>query len=1264
MKPLNPLSVALRGAHLIEASAGTGKTFTITTLYLRLLLEAERPVANILVVTYTEAATAELRARIRGRLRAALHALAAGGDPDDTALDTLVRRRRAAGQSEHDRRVLLAALHGFDEAAIFTIHGFCQRALQEHAFESGVSFDAELIASQTPLLDEVVQDFWVRELCDAPPAFVRYLRTHLTPANLTALAGKVVGHPDMPVLPERVDVDLDAGLVAWQRAYAPAAAIWREARNEIERLLLESPGLSRVQYRPASIASKWVPRIDGVMAGECPGFSADFPEFAKFGTALLAEGTKKDCVTPQHAFFDACDTLLAAERRVCDQLAARLLRFQRAFVEYARTELQRRKDAAHVQFFDDLLQRLAQALDGPGGTALADKIRAQFGAALIDEFQDTDPVQYRIFHRLYRGTEAPLFLIGDPKQAIYAFRGADVFAYLAAKRDTAVGHTLLTNWRADRSLVEAVNTLYENADRQFFFEEIPFARVEPHAGATDALGGTVAGCAPLQILFVRRPDEDVIDKTWANDRLPDMIAAEIVRFLGSGATIDGTAVAPGDIAVLCRTNEQASKVQVALRTRRVPSVLQTQASVFASAEAAEMERVVRAIANPGDTGAVKAALATAVLGLNGDRLFALQEDERGWDAWIDRMRDWHETWAHGGFVVAFQRLIEECEVPRRLLELSDGERRLTNVLHLAELLHAAAIELHGGPLALAHWLAEMRADAAAGSDLAGDAAQIRLESDAAAVKLVTVHKAKGLEYPVVYCPFLWDGKLLHKADAEQPRFHDPTDRQRLKLDLGSPAREQHLELARREALAENLRLLYVAVTRAKHRCTIVWGAFNEAETSALGYLLHQPRSPESRRRSQSKVQGPKSKIADAEHPGVPELSDLGSTDAADLAEATARKIVSLVQQGDDALRGDLHALAAGTPRTITIGELSEPSDDSYEAATESTRPCECRTASRSLPLTWRTSSFSALTAVAPELSLPAEEGQDRDEGAAPRSDAAMPPASTPTLAVQLHDFPSGTRPGLLLHDIFERLDFQTADAAAIRQQISSTLGRFGFDLRWTEPLYAAIRDILDTPFDGGGAPLTLRQVPLGARLNELEFLFPVADRAPAIGAPRSPPVALTRERLAAVFASHARAPVPPGYAARVGALDFHPLAGYLRGFIDLVFTHAGRWYVIDYKSNSLGPSAGDYDPHQLLPIMDAHHYFLQYHLYIVALHRYLSARLPDYDYDRHFGGVYYLFLRGMSPAHAPGCGVFHDRPPRELVDALSAALAGDTSAPG
>jgi exodeoxyribonuclease V beta subunit len=1137
VRRLDPLTVPLRGTNLIEASAGTGKTHAITNLYVRLLLELRLSVGEILVVTYTNAATAELRARVRRRVHEALVTFDAGGSEDEF-LDWLVRQRRKQGALAEDRAHLLVALHGFDEAAIFTIHGFCQRMLGDNAFESGVAFDTELVTNESPLVTEVVQDFWVRELHAAPEPFVRHLANQkITPATLEDLAVKVLTHPGMSVLPGHDD-----------------------------------------------------PLI--------------------------------------HAVDDAGNP----------SLAARALALQLSLAESARDELRRRKEQARVQSFDDLLQRLAEALRGPGGDTLAEIIRRRFRAALIDEFQDTDPVQYEIFRRVYLGSAAVLFLIGDPKQAIYAFRGADVFAYIRAKHDTGGWpRTLGTNRRSDPSLIRGVNALFGRLRCPFVFDAIPFLPADAAPNASDCLGGAAAGQPPLQILFVRRTGQErggAINKAWGEREGTAAVAADIARFLGAGATIGARRVEPGDIAVLCRTNKQASLMQQALRELGVPSVLQGDASVFEAPEAEEMERVLCALADPGDPRAIRAALGTTLLGQSAHDLATLEHDEQRWDEWVRQFQELHEQWTQRSFVAAFRALLDAQRVPQRLLGFLDGERRLTNVLHLMELLHTAGTQERRGPQALVLWLHQMRSDAGARAELAGEAAQIRLESDAAAVKLTTIHKSKGLQYPIVYCPYLWDGILLHKNDEKTLRFHDSTDDYRLKLDIGSSDHAVHLTAAEREVFAENVRLLYVALTRAQHRCTVVWGAFRSGEDSALGYVLHQP-----------------------------------SGASGDLRALTKARIASFVRSRDDTgMRADLAALATLAPESIAVADLSLERVGRYAAPTEGMAALQCRAVTRELRRTWRVSSFSALASSAGPISPPAEEGLDHDatEEIAPTAEPALPVLDQSL--VMLHDFPAGARAGQLIHEVLEGFDFQAVEPGVLRDAVTAALARFGFEDKWAEVLCRALAVIVATPLNAGAPSLRLRDIARERRLNELEFLFPIAGQKTADsrqsrveGATegvRDDAVLLTRERLAAVFAQHATAPVPADYAARVRSLGFAPLTGFLKGFIDLVFEHEGRWYVVDYKSNRLGPHPDDYGQAQVIAAMVEHHYFLQYHLYVVALHRYLTRRLPEYNYDRHFGGVYYLFLRGMAPEYDGGNGVFFDRPSRQLIENLSGALAG------
>jgi exodeoxyribonuclease V beta subunit len=1224
VKVLDPLALPLSGTSLIEASAGTGKTFTLSNLYLRLVVEASRQAGDILVVTYTNAATAELRDRIRGRLRAALVAFRSGPAKDDF-LAAFLARRRAEGRLEADARLLEDALRSFDEAAIFTIHGFCQRMLHENAFESVCRFDAELVADQRPLCREIVEDHWVRMLHDAPPALVEHLRSPSAFADLERLVTVVVAHPDVRVLPDRPRAlprdELAAAIAARRSALGEAAALWQGSRDRILDLLTGST-LNRQQYNPEKVRSLWAPSLDDFFrrVDDDPPLHE---KIAKLATgALQATGGRRP---PEHPFFDACKTALEADARSREWLDEGALRFHSILVDWARTELRRRLDAVNAQSFDDLLHRLRDALRGPSGTFLADRIRERFPAALVDEFQDTDPVQYEILRTIYRDAPGPLLLIGDPKQAIYAFRGADVFAYLRARRDTGdAPHTLATNHRSDPALVEALNVLFSRAREPFLVERIPFVPMEP-AVSGSRLAGPAARQPPLEILLVAREGiagaAGAINKPKGEEVVAELVAAEITRLLESGSILDGRPLAPGDVAVLCRTNAQATLVQARLRALGVPSVRHGDDSVFDSDEAGELEHVLRAVAEPGDAARLRRALATTVIGLDASALHALQGDEDLWDRWASRFRSWLDTWMASGFMPAFRRLVDEAEVATRLLGLEGGERCFTNLLHLAELLQAESMSAHRGPLALVDWLALMRTDPDA-RELGPEAAEVRLESDALAVQLTTVHRSKGLEYAIVYCPFLWDRTSLRQAEQRWVRFHASDPEGSLCLDIAPASSPEHRERcarAARESLAEGLRLLYVALTRARHRCSVVWGGFSGAESSPLAYLLHQPAVPP------------------------------GST-GDELATGVEERFRKL---GDATIAAELRALADDADGRILVRAALRGEPPRYRSGATVPPALVCRTAERVLATSWRTSSFSALVSSTGRLGQRAEEGVDHDALELPgtTSDATVGAApDRPSFGephVRLHDFPSGARAGQLVHDVFENLDF-TADDRAIAALVERRAERHGFDGATLLTLAGAVRDVLETPLASGDRSFRLGGIAPGRTVREMPFTLPVAHAAAG---------AVDPGELADAFASLG-GPLGEAYAPRLRRLDFAELRGYLTGFVDLVLEHDGRWWIVDYKSNHLGPHPEDYRPDALAQEMLRHHYVLQSYLYVLALHAHLARRLPGYDYDRHLGGALYLFVRGMCPAHPPGFGVFADRPQQALIERLAVLFSG------
>lgn len=1235
LQPFAPERVPLAGTCLIEAGAGTGKTYAIVSLYLRLLLERRLDVSQILVVTYTVAATGELRDRIRARLVALAAAL---GSPDEPEHDAaLVRSRRAAGDLTADRERVLDAVRGFDRAAVFTIHGFCQRVLSEHAFESGSAFDSELVSDQSALLEEVAGDFLVRELHAAPAIPVALVAGDLY-ERLLELAERVASRRDVVVHPARPSVpDLAALETRWREAHATAAADWRARRDEIIDLLADAAErklLDGRRYQPARIRERWPVELDAALALSGPGVEAAFAAFERFTVSGLqaSRSARASAPPPADPFFEHCQELLEVDRalgRGCEDWRTAL---EHDFVDYARAELAARKQERGVLFFDDLLDQLREALAGEGGGRLVRAVRRRHPVALIDEFQDTDRVQYAIFRTIWdddgrevgpRDAAPALFLIGDPKQAIYAFRGADVFTYLEAAGRAQARYGLATNYRSDPGLVEALNAAFSGAEAPFADDAIHYDPVTARAGATDVLaGGLTSG---LRVLLAS-PDGSGASVALRREQLVRDVAAEVARTLVSGATIEGKPVEAGDVAVLTRTNAQARKLQAALRRHGVASVLLSEESVFATDEASELERVMRAMAEPDQPARLRAALATTLLSSSADDLQPLLDDDSAtaadaWEAWGARFRRARRRWVERGFVQALRLLWIEGGVGPRLLARTDGERRVTNLLHLAELLQREAVEGRLGPLALVYWFGHRRAEARAARKWVAEDAQLRLESDDLAVQLVTVHRSKGLEYPITFCPFLWEGQLVQRND-RFPRFHDP-ETGALALDLVRA--RPSFRLAEQEAFAESLRLLYVAVTRARHHCSVVFGVFDsKVGTSPLGQLLWP------------------APLVGGDPPAA------GRFDGVPPSELEA-SLAPLSERASGHLAvGDLAPAGRVPAPIVPFGEAG--------AAGGALRH---RVARRVVASRWRVSSFSGLVASAPErdagrLEAPeVEEGRDYDASSqeAAAAGAADRAASEQRAPVRLADFPAGAGPGILIHEIFENLDFRSAGAGRVgagglvERTRASLLGH-GMAASLAEPLAEAIREVLATPLEPGDPASRLQELGLDDRIDEMPFMLPSGSAA----------LPVTPARLAEVFAAHGRRELSRRYAARARTLAFPALEGHLRGFVDLVFRRGERWYVVDYKSNHLGSFASDYEGPALETSMLEHDYVLQYHLYVVALHRHLQLRLPDYDYDRHLGGAYYLFVRGMSPRHPPGCGVLHDLPPRALVEALSRLL--------
>jgi len=654
LKPFDLLQAPLSGRNLIEANAGTGKTYAISGLFLRLVVERALPVNEILVLTYTVAATEELKDRIRKILRKALDSLRQG-QADDPFLSSYQERLSAEGWTNSARQRLTAALRDFDEASIFTIHGFCQRTLQENAFESSSTFDAELITETDKITDRILQDFWRRHFYEATPELAAYaLATGNNLNDYRAFLRQIANFPDIRIVPDLETPDrgqLDGAIESYRQAMRVVREYWETSQETI------ASSLQTGALRANSYGSKtrgYLDELGAFLDSGAPWFP--LPKiFEKFLTGKLAASCRKGAAPPDHPFFTACQRAAESGEVLEQRLNQFLLALKKELLETVRAELPAYKARRNILFFDDLLLRLRNALRQREGNLLAEAIGRKYRAALVDEFQDTDPVQYAILQRVFlhdfphEAEIPPVFLIGDPKQAIYSFRGADIFAYMTAAKQADVSYTLKENWRSAPALLDAVNALFSQRPNPFIYEDISFSLTEAApAGLREKLsltGPDGEESAPLQLWIVSADEKDgagkPLAKGRATPRILSALTAEIARLLEAGmkekARIDDRGVDAGDVAVLVRSNREARLVKQALANSNIPAVLNSRDNLFDSPDAADMELLLRALENPNDERRLSAALLTPLLGLTVGELYRLKSDEGHWE---ERLGSW------------------------------------------------------------------------------------------------------------------------------------------------------------------------------------------------------------------------------------------------------------------------------------------------------------------------------------------------------------------------------------------------------------------------------------------------------------------------------------------------------------------------------------------------------------------------------------------------------------------------------------------------
>ena len=1203
MTPLN-LPLDGTGTTLIEASAGTGKTYALTTLAARLIVEAGHEISDLLVVTFTVAATDELRDRLRRTLRAIQSAAAGERGGSEQAHGLMARWAALDIPAAEVGRRLEPAMLDLDRANVLTIHGFCQRVINDFAFDCGLPFGFEVSGDGFDVMSAEVRDHWRRCMVPAPRMRVQFAREERflpkvpgldlfgRSQNLTDWVANHLGKPGFEI---RGAAPLDD---AAMQTLAAQEAGWETA--------LEAARLS-------ATAAEGTAGLQPVLAAlERPLAVVFDPKetFTKIAAAMPQPGgLGRDLAALDHA----TETLLGAYQEWLPQA-------RRAALEETREGVARRIREDRLLGYDDLLLTVHEALSRTPG--LGARIRRRYPFALIDEYQDTDRVQADIFQSIY-GAAGSMVIVGDPKQSIYRFRSADVFAYLRAS--AAVGDdarlTLGKNYRSVPPLVSAVNTVFGCA-HPFGLPNISFTAATP-ALSQDGSRLRLVGeedAPPLQFRLIPGQGKKRLRKNETAPLAAAQAADEIARLLAlsseGGASVGGQPLRGSDIAVLVRKTEQGRQMRAALARRGVRSVEIGVDDVFDSREAEQLERLLWAVASPNSLGRMRGALAGDLFGLDAAELARLADDEDAWKVWKERLGEWRATWQAGGVAGMVRRLLRsfdagpwpEGQAPdggaRQLLRHTDGARRLTNVMHLADLLQAAEAAGRLTPTALAAWLSRRRARVNPHDEVA----QLRLESDEQLVKIVTVHRSKGLEFPIVFVPFAWDAAGGGGPTPWAVQFHD-RDSPGLPEVLHLAPTDKERGKERLEDFSEEVRLFYVALTRARLRCVVTWARANYSEFAPLSWLLREP--------------------------------GLGADTSQDPVAALARTRAAAKAMDADAWLACVKGLVKRCPNGIAATEVrlgaQAPRVDDDPAAP----PLTARRLDRALRRVRQMTSYSALAgrggAALSDQDHETLERPDHD------LDAALEDAGESLLggiAVERSPFtfPTGARVGSCLHEMFER----RARGTSLKAVVDEGLTRHHIDPAWREVAMRMVENTWAAPLmaaAGPGRGHTWRIADLAQPLPELEFHLPARR--------------LRRGALGNALEAH-------GYSPPFAQAQEETLDGYLRGFIDLVAEWQGCWFVSDYKTNLLGRGGVEYSPPRLAAAVERHGYQLQYLLYLLALHRHLRLRLPDYDYERHIGGAFYLFARGIDPALAgdPSRGIYFDRPSAACIKALDTCFAG------
>ena len=1212
MQQLNPISIPLNAVSLIEASAGTGKTYTMGSLYLRLLLQAGENtfpyalnVEQILVVTFTEMATEELKRKIRERIYDAKQKLTAYQQTQDSAVfgqDDFLRELVASitDLPLAIQRLTLAE-QNMDLAAIYTIHGFCRRMLMQYAFNSGIHFNLELSGEEDELLLRLAQKIWREHFYSQPYAVAEFIQKNLVSPNnivknIKKFAGKELKLPEkrphfFDGSSEEFLSKIDDYFHDIEDKEQRLKNLWKDKSQEISDLidaeLQKAIPKDYKKINPNSFRkdhkSKWFTLIDKwAEEPESPQPNC-LKNFSQSEINKQAGSKCEEFLT--HVVFEEIDEL---HQWKVSFVKAPMFHF----LKVLNTQLAEYKLNHSEKSFYDLLRLLKDALHHPNNTEFAQMIRYQFPFAMIDEFQDTDAVQYQIFSKVYveplrldHASDNGFIMIGDPKQAIYKFRGADIFTYFKAADEAQHRFNLGKNYRSHQDVVQCVNRLFDFREPPpFLYNKIQFLPVE---SKDDHPKFWLNGEVEPAVRFY-------VDEASVKENMAKACAISIQHWLQSA--VENTAdfrsnekgiektLKPESIAVLVRSRKEADLVKNELRRLGIASVfLSENSNVFDSKAAKDMLLILRACLNPFSERNILNAVATAIFAQTAADIQRIRLDENRWEYWVEKFIHYQKTWQKQGVLVMLHQLFLQEKITEKLYPTMDGKRLVTDLLHLAELLQEAAT-LNESEAALLRWFEKQ----IQGEDRQNEQ-QVRLESELQLVKIVTIHKSKGLEYDLVWLPFV---SYAAKTGSEHISTYYDQDRDEVLWDIDG----SHEKDVKQEDFAEQLRLLYVALTRAKYQLNIGVPKTFEKKWSALLYVL-----------TQGEIQTNEKPTAYDSLPLLKKLVNDAPEGSIQISETSALKALDAPMQSETQAPLNAATFTGHIEQNWTVTSFS-----AIEAIHQNKK--------------YYKEQLAAESAVAFEPVFDGGKDYDFNEQATETILESVSHESAYPFGYSPFDFPHGIKIGTALHRFLEKYDFSQPLSEDKVEKLCQWLQ---LDETWLPSLQQWMNAILDTPLSADDSTLKLNNLSRQQCVKEMQFYLKL-NRVFDVSA------------FNRALQKHHHLPSE--------ALQFDAIKGMLRGFMDLVFCHNGKYYLVDYKSNFLGVEPQNYVGKSLEQAMLANHYDWQYLFYTLALHRYLQQRDANYRYETHFGGVFYCFLRGMNGENQDG--VFFDKPDYALIQAL------------